>query len=86
MAHSHGLILTWNFRLVAPIAYRDASVPILSDKALVSAEADDDCNRMFGAPGGDLENLWVILGDCMSFEIGSTVKHIAGQDAFWKND
>jgi hypothetical protein len=33
MAHSHGLILTWNFRLVAPIAYRDASVPILSDKA-----------------------------------------------------
>ena len=58
----------------------------MSDKALVSAEADDDCNRMFGAPGGDLENLCVIRGDCMSFEIGSTVKHIAGQDAFWKND
>ena len=33
-----------------------------------------------------LRNLCVIRGDCMSFEIGSTVKHIAGQDAFWKND
>jgi hypothetical protein len=33
MGHGHGLILTLGFRLVAPNAYRDASDPILSDKA-----------------------------------------------------
>jgi hypothetical protein len=40
MAHSHGLILTGNS--CAPNAYRSASVPILSDKALGHTAAEYD--------------------------------------------
>jgi hypothetical protein len=57
MAHSHGLILTWNSDVVAPNAYRGRSVPVLSDKA---------CNMAIGekVQHGMIETVeQAVLGD-----------------------